>query len=111
MEVSISSWRRWSTLAPATCWSSTTAVVRTKACVGDLIALETKLAGLAGIVIWGLHRDTPELVEIGLPMFSLGGLPTGPLRADEREADALLSARVGRWLVTADDVAMSDENG
>jgi 4-hydroxy-4-methyl-2-oxoglutarate aldolase len=82
-----------------------------EACVGDLIALETKLAGLAGIVIWGLHRDTPELVEIGLPMFSLGGLPTGPLRADEREADALLSARVGRWLVTANDVAMSDENG
>jgi 4-hydroxy-4-methyl-2-oxoglutarate aldolase len=82
-----------------------------EACVGDLIALETKTAGLAGIVIWGLHRDTPELFEIGLPMFSLGALPTGPLRLDEREADALVSACVGPWPVSAHDVALGDENG
>ena len=84
---------------------------RDEACVGDLIALETKLAGLAGIVIWGLHRDTPELLEIGLPMFSLGGCPTGPLRLDPRDAGALVSARVGSWTVGTDDVAMGDMNG
>src|SRR5690348_6871084 len=72
---------------------------RDEACVGDLIALETKLAGLAGIVIWGLHRDTPELLEIGLPLFSLGECPTGPLRLDPREAGALVSAGVGSWTV------------
>ncbi len=82
-----------------------------EACVGDLVALETKIAGLAGIVIWGLHRDTPELLEIGLPMFSLGALPTGPLRLDERHVEALRSARVGPWLVGANDVALGDENG
>lgn len=82
-----------------------------EACVGDLIALETKTAGLAAIVIWGFHRDTPELLEIGLPLFSLGAFPTGPLRVDQREADALVSARVGPWVVSADDVAMGDENG
>jgi regulator of RNase E activity RraA len=82
-----------------------------EACVGDLIALETKTAGLAGIVIWGLHRDTPEILEIDLPLFSLGVCPTGPLRVDRREAEALVSARVGPWVVGADDVAMGDENG
>ena len=43
---------------------------RDEACVGDLIALEAKQAGLSGMVIWGLHRDTAELFEIGLPLFS-----------------------------------------
>jgi 4-hydroxy-4-methyl-2-oxoglutarate aldolase len=84
---------------------------RDEACVGDLIALETKLAGLAGMVIWGLHRDTQELLEIGLPMFSLGECPTGPLRLDPREPGALVSARVGSWTVGTDDVAMGDVNG
>ena len=84
---------------------------RDEACVGDLIALETKLAGLAGMIIWGLHRDTQELVEIGLPIFSLGECPTGPLRLDPREAGALASARVGSWTVGPDDVAMGDANG
>jgi len=84
---------------------------RDEACVGDLITLETKLAGLAGMVIWGLHRDTQELLKIGLPMFSLGECPTGPLRLDPREAGALVSACVGSWTVGPDDVAMGDVNG
>jgi 4-hydroxy-4-methyl-2-oxoglutarate aldolase len=84
---------------------------RDEACIGDLIALETKMAGLAGIVIWGLHRDTPEILQIGLPVFSLGACPTGPLRLDPREADALVSARVGCWSVGTDDVAVGDLNG
>ena len=84
---------------------------RDEACVGDLIALETRLAGLAGMVIWGLHRDVRELLEIGLPIFSLGACPAGPLRLDPREAGALVSARVGSWTVGTDDVAMGDANG
>ncbi|MEU2391139.1 RraA family protein [Streptomyces sp. NPDC007369] len=82
-----------------------------EACVGDLTALEAEGAGLAGLVVWGLHRDTPELAEVGLPVFSYGPLPAGPVRLDEREPDALASARFGAHLVTGADVVFGDADG
>jgi regulator of RNase E activity RraA len=82
-----------------------------EACIGDLVALEAKQAGLSAIVVWGLHRDTSELLEIGLPVFSLGAIPTGPLHLEQRDDDALQSAATGPWIVTSSDVALGDENG
>src|SRR5690348_15395008 len=35
-----------------------------ESCVGDLVVLEARAAGLAGVVIWGLHRDTADIREI-----------------------------------------------
>ena len=82
-----------------------------EACIGDLMALECASAGIAGIVIWGLHRDTAELRRIGLPVVSLGTCPAGPRREDARPADAFERARLGEIDVTADDIVFADDDG
>jgi regulator of RNase E activity RraA len=82
-----------------------------EACVGDLVALEAQAAGLEGIVIWGLHRDTADLAAIGLPVFSLGAIPAGPQRLDARPADALESAAVGAFQVSGADLVLGDADG
>jgi regulator of RNase E activity RraA len=82
-----------------------------ESCVGDLIAQEAQAAELGGLVIWGLHRDTAELRTIGLPVFSLGAIPTGPQREDRRDAQALESAVVGEWTVSWEDLVLGDDDG
>lgn len=82
-----------------------------ESCVGDLVVLEARAAGLSGVVIWGLHRDTADIRDIGLPVFSLGAIPAGPQRLDPRPDGALDSATVGSWTVTSQDLVLADDDG
>lgn len=80
-------------------------------CIGDLTVLEAQAAGVAGIIVWGNHRDTSELIEIGCPVFSYGSCPAGPQRLDSREADALEAATFGGLIVGRGDVVFADSDG
>jgi regulator of RNase E activity RraA len=82
-----------------------------EACVGDLMVLEAQGAGLDGVVIWGLNRDSAEIRAIGLPVFSLGATPNSPQRLDPRPSDALESATVGDWTVDREDLVLGDDDG
>jgi len=82
-----------------------------EACIGDLTVLEAKSAGLAGIVDWGLHRDSAELLDIGFPVFSMGSCPSGPRRLDARSADALEAATFEGFSVDASQFVVADDDG
>lgn len=79
-----------------------------ESCVGDLTVLEAQSAGVEALVVWGLHRDTPQLVEIGVPVFSYGTNPLGPTRLDERDDEPV---RIGQHAITRDDVVVADDDG
>ncbi len=80
-------------------------------CIGDLTALEARASGLAGLIVWGCHRDTVALHQIGFPVFSYGTCPAGPQRHEAREPEALISARFGDLTVTHNEVVFADADG
>lgn len=82
-----------------------------EACVGDLTVLEAEASGLAGMVVWGCHRDTQELLKIGFPVYSLGAVTAGPSRLDLRESDALTMAEIDEFTVSKEDVGFADDDG
>jgi regulator of RNase E activity RraA len=81
---------------------------RNEACIGDLTALEAWSAGLGGMLVWGFHRDTAELQQIALPVFSYGAYPGGPQRLDPPSTRALTFGDVP---FSGEDFVFVDEDG
>jgi regulator of RNase E activity RraA len=81
-----------------------------EACLGDLMVLEAREAGLAGIVVWGRHRDTAQLREIGLPLHSTGAYSAGPRRVPPA-GSPMFSAFFDGVTVTNADTVVADDDG
>ena len=81
---------------------------RDEACLGDLIALEARSSGIAGIVTWGLVRDTAELIAIGLPVYALGSYPAGPACVRPNATDEVL---LGDVRVVSGELVFADDDG
>lgn len=82
-----------------------------EACIGDLTVGEIKLAGLAGVVLWGYHRDESALRQIGLPVWSLGARSAGPSAARQRDLDYLAWAEVSDQRIVPTDMVIADDDG
>ena len=81
-----------------------------EACLGDLMVLEAREAGFAGIVVWGRHRDTAQLREIGLPLHSTGAYSAGPRRVPPAGAP-MRSAFLDGVAVVDGDLVVGDDDG
>jgi regulator of RNase E activity RraA len=80
-----------------------------RCCMGDLMAAEIKNAGISGVVIWGAHRDTLDLIALELPIFSIGAFPIARPRPPTPTDDG--PARVRDVVVTNADFVACDCDG
>ena len=80
-------------------------------CIGDLVAGEAFVAGLAGIVVWGAHRDSAAIASVGIPVWSTGTCPAGPQELRTRSPHALEAASLSHVTVTRDDYVFADVDG
>jgi 4-hydroxy-4-methyl-2-oxoglutarate aldolase len=80
-------------------------------CIGDLTVMEARASGVIGVVLWGAHRDSRELVALGVPVWSHGRFPFGPRTTRPRNPAALQHARLGDVMVRPSDAVFADDDG
>jgi 4-hydroxy-4-methyl-2-oxoglutarate aldolase len=79
------------------------------AVLGELFATEAVRRGMAGIVVYGLCRDTASLAQLPLPIYSLGTIP----RAVGAKELPLIqrTIRLGEVEVRPGEILIGDDDG
>jgi 4-hydroxy-4-methyl-2-oxoglutarate aldolase len=79
------------------------------AVLGELFATEAVRRGMAGIVVYGLCRDTGSLAQLPLPIYSLGTIP----RAVGAKELPLIqrTVRLGEVEVRPGEILVGDDDG
>jgi len=83
---------------------------RNRAIIGGLMTRQARASNVAGIVIDGAIRDTVELRELDLPVFSIGAHPLGPSKTGERSAVGI-EIECGGVRVANGDWVFADADG
>ena len=82
--------------------------------MGDIIATEARRKKLAGIVVDCLVRDVADVRQIGLPVWSRGAIPVGPLKLspDQRGIGKTgTPVLLGGMPVKPGDMLFADDDG
>ena len=79
------------------------------AVLGELFATEAVRRGLAGIVVYGLCRDTATLAELPLPIYSLGTIPRAVGATELPVTNQTL--RLGDVEVRPGEILVGDDDG
>jgi RraA family protein len=80
-----------------------------QAVLGELFASEAVRRGMAGIVVYGLCRDTATLTQLPLPIYSLGTVPCAPGAA--RLPVTQQPIRLGNVEVRPGEILVGDDDG
>src|SRR5215472_9835713 len=78
--------------------------------IGGLMATAMKVRGLAGAVIDGSVRDTPQIRKLQFPVFSRGVVPSTTIN-HYRFAGVNVPVTCGGVRVNAGDIVVADEDG
>ncbi len=80
-----------------------------RATLGGNVALELVVAGVVGLVTTGVVRDSAEILDHGLPVWSRGVTPLAPRKGGEGAVD--VAVEIGDVRIETGDLVIADDDG
>jgi regulator of RNase E activity RraA len=79
------------------------------ATTGGLLALELHAQGVAGLVTDGVVRDSEEIIELALPVWSRGVTPLAPSKGGTASLGGTIT--IGSVEIRLGDIVIADDDG